>query len=187
MYYTHYYTLKLSLSLHQTITMKYLLYTFLLLGVFASGQALTSTGVMPITTEVDFNQAEIYQKIKTFAEEYLVNDGIKVTKLEPGKSITLQGLENHKACYLNPKMATKNCFKLDYKLIVTAQDKGYVFEVKDLKAINDDLHPGMSYMHWFETNGFVVPTFKTCVDGTSEYFQAMNKDFKEYIEEGDYW
>ena len=187
MYYSNFYTLKLSLSLHQTIAMKYLLYTFLLLTVAVSAQELTSKGVAPVTTEVDFNQAEIYAKLKTFAEDYLVNDNIKVMQLDAGKSITLQGNENHKACYINPKVASKNCFKLNYKLVVTAVDKGYIFEVKELKAINEDVHPGMTYMHWFDAEGYAVPVFKTCVQGTSEYFLAMNDDFKEFIEEGDYW
>lgn len=167
--------------------MRYLIITFLLFMVSTSAQELTSSGVAPVATEVDFNKAEIYEKLKAFAEDYLVNENIKITKLDDGNSITLHGAENHKACYINPKIASKNCFKLNYDLVVTAQDQRFVFEVKNLKAINEDLHPGMSYMHWFDVDGYVVPIFKSCVEGTSGYFQAMNGDFKEYIEEGDYW
>ena len=167
--------------------MKFLIYTFLLLSVFSHAQELNKSGVTMATTETDFNQAENYQKLKSFAEDYLVNENIKITKLDAGKSIHIQGAENHKACYINQKFATKNCFELQYDVVITAKDKAYTFEVKNLKATNESTHPGMSFPDWFDPSGNPIPVFKPCIDGTSEYFSAMNSDFKEFVEEGDYW
>lgn len=158
-----------------------------MISVVVSAQELKPDGIAPVKTEVDFSQGEIYEKLKTYSEEYLVNHDIKITNLNPGKTITIQGSENNKACYINPQVASKNCFLLNYTLVLTAQDKSYIFEITDLKASNESKHPGMDYMHWFDENGGVIPLVQTCAAGTSEYFQALNHDFKEYIEEGDYW
>ena len=167
--------------------MKSLIYIFLFVSVFASAQELSKAGVALVSTETDFNQAENYRKLKSFAEDYLVNENIKITQLDAGKSIHIQGAENHKACYINQKFATKNCFELQYDVVITAKEKAYTFEVKNLKATNESTHPGMSFADWFDPNGNPIPVFKPCIDGTSEYFRAMNSDFKEFVEEGDYW
>lgn len=152
-----------------------------------SAQELKPNGISPVKVEVDFSQSEIFDKLKTFAENYLINDQIKITKIVPGESIHFSGVENNKACYINPKIASKNCFVLDYSVAVTAHEKSYTFEVTALKASNESKHPGMDYFHWFDENGQVIPLVQACADGTTEYFTAINQDFKEFIEEGDYW
>lgn len=167
--------------------MKYLMYTMALFSAMLWSQELKPTGIEPVRVEVDFQQSEIFEKVKTYAEEYLVNEHIKISKVNPGESIRITGTEHNKACYINPKVASKNCFVLDYTVLVTAQDKSYTFEVIDLKASNESKHPGMDYHHWFDENEQVIPLVQACAVGTSEYFQALNQDFKEYIEEGDYW
>lgn len=165
--------------------MKKIAFLFLWIAAFATAQTLTAEGVTTETTTTDFSQKENFTKIKTFAEEYLVNELIQIAEVSPGNSITIHGKEKDKACFMNT-LGSKICFELQYTLIITAEDKSYTFQVRDLKAINDQ-YPDKSYEVWFDESGKPLPALNTCVQGTSEYFQALNNDFLEYIEEGEYW
>lgn len=162
-------------------------FLLLIMLVGASGQVLTPEGISSTTTETDFGQAENFKKIHTYIEDYLVNDNIKLKSVEQGKSFTIQGEEPNIACYVDQKFAQKNCFLVKYELVVRVKDKAYTMEVSALEASNERVHPGMNYMHWFDQNGQVFPIFEPCAKSTSAYFQAINADFKEYIEEGEYW
>lgn len=166
--------------------MKKLFIIYVLLSVFASGQELTSTGITPAETLVKSSQKEIFEKVKTFASEYLKNDKIEITGEEAGKSLTMKGEANHRACFINQTMGSKTCFNLLYTLKITAQENSYTFEVPLLKA-ESDRYPEADYKNWFDESGNPVPALNSAIQGTSEYFQSINKDINQYIEEGEYW
>ena len=166
--------------------MKYLIIIMFLCGIQGFAQTLTLQGITPVTTEVDFSKKEIYEKVKAFTTEYLVNSNNKITSDVPGESITLDGEVNHKACVINQMMGSKTCFNLIYTVKVTAKDKAYLMEVTSLKA-ESDKYPDADYMQWFDADGNPAAGLQPLIDGTSEYFQSINKDFKQYIEEGEYW
>ncbi|MDO5656405.1 MAG: hypothetical protein Q4G27_09730 [Flavobacteriaceae bacterium] len=157
-----------------------------LIGITGFAQELSREGVSSVTTEVDFTQKEIFEKITTFSKEFLANEKIKLTNQTAGKSITLQGEADHKACVVNQKMGSKTCYKLIFEMQITTQDKSYSIAIPKLKA-ESERFPDADYTHWFYDDGRVIPGFESAVLGTSEYFQSLNQDFKQYIEEGDYW
>ena len=166
--------------------MKHILLFLTFLGTCAAGQTLTADGIAPVTTIVDFSQKEIFDKTKSFVADYLSNENIQITKEIPGESITLLGQANHKACFLNQLMGSKTCFNLIFTLQITAQDNQYIFDVTQLKA-ESDRYPEADYSNWFDANANPIDSQMSCINGTSEYFQSINKDIKQYIEEGEYW
>ena len=168
--------------------MKLQLFTLLLLfSVLISAQTLTPKGIEPVTEYVDFSKTEILNKIMTFANDFLANDKIELIPSEDLETLTLKGIETHKACFIEHNLGRKTCFELHYTLKVTAIDQGYIFDVAELKAVNKDRYPNANYDAWFDESGNAVPSVKACVDATNEYFRAFNSDFKEYIETGEYW
>ena len=165
--------------------MKYILLIISCCGLL-NAQQLTPQGVTPVSTEVDFSQKEIFDKIQTCATEYLIIENIHLTDQTPGESITLQGEANHRACVINQMMGSKTCFNLIYTLQVSAKDKAFKMEVLSLKAESPQ-YPEADYTNWFDAEGNPVANLNSLIEGTTEFFRSINNDFKQFIEEGDYW